>query len=164
MNGMLILFVDANPLSARFVSQGLSKTGLQVEIAGDGQTASQLFDAGNFDLVILDVSLPRFDGFELCRHFRRQCSEVPILILSGSNDTPDKLADLQSCADDYLLNPFHFEELLARVHALLRRTRLCQRPSSPRLSGAAASNAGRISYPYTSIISGARSTRASGHR
>jgi two-component system copper resistance phosphate regulon response regulator CusR len=121
MNDMLILLIDANPLSARFVSQGLSKTGLQVEIAGDGQTARQLFDAGNFDLVILDVSLPRFDGFELCRLFRRQCSEVSILILSGSNDTPDKLADLQSCADDYLLNPFHFEELLARVHALLRR-------------------------------------------
>jgi two-component system, OmpR family, copper resistance phosphate regulon response regulator CusR len=118
---MLILLVDANALSARFVSQGLSRTGLRVEIAGDGQTASQLFDAGDFELVILDVSLPRFDGSELCRRFRRQRSEVPILILSGGNDTPDRLADLQACADDYLLKPFHFEELPARVHALLRR-------------------------------------------
>ena len=61
MNDMLILLVDGNSLSARFVSQGLSETGLLVDIAGDGQTANQLFDAGNFDLVILDLSLPRFD-------------------------------------------------------------------------------------------------------
>jgi two-component system, OmpR family, copper resistance phosphate regulon response regulator CusR len=121
MNDMLILLVDGNSSSARFVSQGLSETGLLVDIAGDGQTANQLFDAGNFDLVILDLSLPRLDGFELCRHFRRRCSEVPILILSGSNDTPDKMADLQSVADDYLPKPFQLGELVARVHALLRQ-------------------------------------------
>jgi two-component system copper resistance phosphate regulon response regulator CusR len=121
MNDMLVLLVDGNALSAHFVSQRLSETGLLVDIAGDGQAANELFDTGNFDLVIMDVSLPRFDGFELCRHFRRQRSEVPILLLSGSNEPPDKLSDLQSGADDYLLKPFHFEELLARVHALLRR-------------------------------------------
>ena len=118
---MVILLVDGNSLSAGFVSQGLSETGLRVDIAGDGQTAIQQFAAGNYDLVILDVALPRFDGFELCRHFRRERSDVPILILSGRSDTFDKIAGLQSGADDYLLKPFHFEELLARIHALLRR-------------------------------------------
>ena len=121
MKDMQILLVDGNASSARFVSQGLSETGLLVDIAGDGQTANQLFDAGNFDLVILDVSLPRLDGFELCRHFRRERIDVPILILSGSNDTPDRVADLQSTVDDYLLKPFQLGELVARVHALLRR-------------------------------------------
>ncbi len=118
---MVILLVDGNSLSAHFVSQGLSATGLLVDIAGDGWTANQLFDAGDFDLVILDASLPRLDGFELCKHFRRERNEVPILLLSGVNDTPDKMADLQSVVDDYLLKPFQFGELLARVHALLRR-------------------------------------------
>src|ERR1700722_13092853 len=121
MKDMQILLVDGNASSARFVSQGLSETGLLVDIAGDGQTANQLFNAGNVDLVILDVSLPRLDGFELCRHFRRERSEVPILILSGSNDSPDRVADLQTTVDDYLLKPFQLGELVARVHALLRR-------------------------------------------
>lgn len=108
-------------MSAGFVSQGLSESGFLVDIAGDGEAASQKFDAGNYDLVILDVVLPHFDGFELCRQFRRQRSDVPILILSGRGDTPDKVAGLESGADDYLLKPFAFEELLARIHALLRR-------------------------------------------
>lgn len=118
---MVILLVDGNSLSAGFVSQGLSETGFHVDIAGDGPAASQKFDTGNYDLVILDVVLPHFDGFELCRHFRHQRSDVPILILSGRGDTPDKVAGLESGADDYLLKPFAFEELLARIHALLRR-------------------------------------------
>ena len=120
INDMVVLLVDGNSLSARFVSQGLSATGLLVDIALDSRTANQLFDAGNFDLVILDASLPRLDGFELCRHFRRQRSEIPILLLCGSNDIPGKMADLRSLVDDYLLKPFQFGELLARVHALLR--------------------------------------------
>lgn len=118
---MVILLVDGNSLSAGFVSRGLSETGFQVEIAGDGRSAGQKFDTRNYDLVILDIALPHFDGFELCRQFRRQRSDVPILILSGRGDTGDKVAGLESGADDYLLKPFVFEELLARIHALLRR-------------------------------------------
>lgn len=118
---MVILLVDGNSLSAGFVSHGLLETGFQVDVAGDGPTASQKFDSGSYDLVILDVVLPHVDGFELCRQFRRKRSDLPILILSGRGDTPDKVAGLESGADDYLLKPFHFEELLARIHALLRR-------------------------------------------
>ncbi|HEV2481419.1 MAG TPA: response regulator transcription factor [Puia sp.] len=118
---MVILLVDGNSLSAGFVSQGLLETGFQVDVAVDGPTASQKFDTGSYDLVILDVVLPHVDGFELCRQFRRKRSDLPILILSGRGDTPDKVAGLESGADDYLLKPFHFEELLARIHALLRR-------------------------------------------
>lgn len=115
------MLVDGNSLTADFVKDGLSDNGYQVDVAGDGLLGKRLFEAGNYDLVILDVILPHVDGLELCRHFRQQRTDLPILILSSRGDTPDKVAGLESGADDYLLKPFHFDELLARVHALLRR-------------------------------------------
>lgn len=118
---MIILLIDGNSLAADFVKDGLSANGFHVEIAHDGLKGKQLFGTRNYDLVILDVVLPHLDGLELCRHFRQQRVDLPILILSGRGDTPDKVAGLESGADDYLLKPFHFDELLARIHALLRR-------------------------------------------
>jgi DNA-binding response OmpR family regulator len=118
---MIILLVDGNSLTADFVKDGLSGNGYQVDVAGDGLLGKRLFGTGNYDLVILDVVLPHVDGLELCRYFREQRTDLPILILSSRGDTPDKVAGLESGADDYLLKPFHFDELLARIHALLRR-------------------------------------------
>jgi two-component system copper resistance phosphate regulon response regulator CusR len=118
---MVILLVDGNVLAADFIKDGLSGSGFKVEIAHDGLMGKQLFETRNYDLVILDVVLPHLDGFELCRQFRQRRVDVPILILSSRGDTPDKVAGLESGADDYLLKPFHLDELLARIHALLRR-------------------------------------------
>jgi DNA-binding response OmpR family regulator len=118
---MVILLIDGNSLAADFVKDGLSAKGFQVEIAHDGLAGRRLFETRNYDLVILDVVLPHLDGLALCRLFRQQRVDLPILILSSRGDTPDKVAGLESGADDYLLKPFHFDELLARIHALLRR-------------------------------------------
>ena len=118
---MIILLVDGNSLAADFIKKGLSENGFQVDVAGDGPTARNMFTGRNYDLVILDIVLPHIDGFELCREMRRQRSDLPILIVSGRGNIQDKVSGLGSGADDYLLKPFHFEELLARVYALLRR-------------------------------------------
>jgi DNA-binding response OmpR family regulator len=118
---MIILLVDGNPLAAEFVRAGLSENGFRVDIANDGLQGKWMFDKGNYDLVILDVVLPHINGFELCRQLRQMRSDLPILILTSRGDTPAKVAGLDSGADDYLLKPFHFDELLARIHALLRR-------------------------------------------
>jgi len=118
---MIILLVDGNVLAAEFIKKGLSENGFQVDVANDGLTGKRLFESGNYDLVILDMVLPHIDGLELCQQMRRQRSDLPILFVTGRGDTQDKVDGLGSGADDYLLKPFHFDELLARIHALLRR-------------------------------------------
>ncbi|GGA88128.1 response regulator transcription factor [Puia dinghuensis] len=118
---MIILLVDGNILAADFIKKGLSENGFQVDIAGDGLAGKRLFETGNYDLVMMDIALPHIDGLELCRQMRQKRSDLPILIVTGRGNTQDKVAGLGSGADDYLLKPFHFEELLARIHALLRR-------------------------------------------
>ena len=118
---MVILLIDGNLQAAEFVKKGLTESGFGVDIAADGLLGKQLFACNQYDLVILDVVLPHIDGFELCRHIRSLRSDLPILILTGRSHTQDKVAGFESGADDYLLKPFHFEELLARIHALLRR-------------------------------------------
>lgn len=117
---MIILLVDGNYLAGKFIKDGLSSKGFEVDITGDGFEGLGMFERGSYDLVILDISLPHMDGFELCRQMRSRRKDLPILILSGRRSTADTVAGLGSGADDYLLKPFYFEELLARIHALLR--------------------------------------------
>lgn len=117
-----IILVDDEPEFADFVQRGLTYEGYNVEAvhsAGDGWEEVL---ARAPDLVILDVMLPDMDGMTLCRALRQEKQQMPILMLTARDAVPDRVAGLNAGADDYLPKPFAFEELLARVRALLRRT------------------------------------------
>ncbi len=116
-----ILVVDDDPKIRSVLGRGLRFEGYDVHLAADGQEALHIARATPPDLVILDVMLPKMDGLEICRRLRRGMS-VPILMLTARDAVPDRIVGLDSGADDYLTKPFDFEELLARVRALLRRT------------------------------------------
>ena len=116
-----ILVVDDDPKIRSVLGRGLRFEGYDVQIAASGQEALQLARDTPFDLVVLDLTMPRMDGLEVCRRLRRGVN-VPILMLTARSAVADRIVGLDSGADDYLTKPFDFEELLARVRALLRRT------------------------------------------
>jgi two-component system copper resistance phosphate regulon response regulator CusR len=116
-----ILLVEDEPDAARLLAKGLREEAYAVDTAADGEKALEQAQTNDYDLVILDVMLPRRDGFEVCRELRRAGSAVPIIMLTARDAVGDRVAGLDSGADDYLPKPFDFEELLARVRALLRR-------------------------------------------
>ena len=115
-----ILVVDDDPKIRSVLSRGLRFEGYTVQVAEDGTQALQLARLEAPDLVVLDVMLPGMDGLELCRRLR-QGMAAPILMLTARDAVPDRIAGLDSGADDYLVKPFDFDELLARIRALLRR-------------------------------------------
>ena len=115
-----ILVVDDEQSITDFVSFNLQKEGFKVTVANDGDTAIDLALSTDFDLIILDVMLPGTDGYEICRRIRAK-SNVPVLFLSARDTELDKVVGLELGGDDYLAKPFGIRELLARVHALLRR-------------------------------------------
>lgn len=116
-----ICLVEDEQKVAAFIRKGLEEHGYGVTTAGDGENARGLFKQQQFDLLILDVMLPDTNGVELCRLVRETNSDVPILMLTALNQVHDKVSGLKAGADDYLVKPFHFSELLARIEALLRR-------------------------------------------
>ena len=116
-----ILVVDDDPKIRSVLGRGLRFEGYDVQIAASGQEALQLARDTPFDLVVLDLTMPRMDGLEVCRRLRRGVN-VPILMLTARSAVADRIVGLDSGADDYLTKPFDFEELLAHVRALLRRT------------------------------------------
>lgn len=118
----ICLVEDEQKVSA-FICKGLEEQGYTVKIAEDGETARGLFKHEQFDLLILDVMLPGSSGIDLCRQVRETNSDVPILMLTALNQVHDKVSGLKAGADDYLVKPFHFSELLARIEALLRRNK-----------------------------------------
>ena len=118
----ICLVEDEQKVSA-FIRKGLEEQGYIVQIAEDGETARQMFKQNKFDLFILDVMLPDISGVDLCRHVREDDNDVPILMLTALNQVHDKVLGLKAGADDYLVKPFHFSELLARIEALLRRNK-----------------------------------------
>jgi two-component system response regulator MprA len=120
-----ILVVDDDPYIASVVGRGLRFEGFAVQIAADGPAALRVARDDPPDLVILDVMLPGIDGLEVCQRLRR-ATNVPILMLTARDAVPDRIAGLNSGADDYLVKPFDFDELLARVRALLRRAQPAQ--------------------------------------
>jgi two-component system, OmpR family, copper resistance phosphate regulon response regulator CusR len=103
------------------LAKGLREEAYAVDVAADGERALELAFVNDYDLVVLDVMLPRKGGFEVCRELRAAGSAVPVLMLTARDAVEDRVAGLDSGADDYLPKPFDFEELLARVRALLRR-------------------------------------------
>ncbi len=119
-NQTRILIVDDDPEIQSFLRRGLVFEGFTVSVAGDGKQA--LATARDFppDVVILDILMPGMDGFEVCRRLR-EVSDVPILMLTAKGTVPDKVEGFDSGADDYLVKPFAFDELLARIRALMRR-------------------------------------------
>jgi two-component system, OmpR family, phosphate regulon response regulator PhoB len=123
-----VLFVDDDEHVRLLVRRALEREGLRVEEAADGARALHAFENTPWDLVVLDVSLPDLSGLDLLRQFR-VVGDVPVIMLSGRGDEADRVAGLESGADDYVVKPFYPRELAARVRSLLRRSGARTRPS-----------------------------------
>lgn len=123
---MKLLLVEDEAPAAHYLARGLGEEGFTVEIAATAGDARERIAVNAYDLVILDVRLPGEDGFSLCRHWRAAGLAMPILFLTANDDVADRVRGLDSGGDDYLVKPFAFEELLARVRALLRRGAVAQ--------------------------------------
>ena len=121
-----ILVVEDEPKVASFVKCGLEENGYSCEIAYDGLMGKRMFDAGNYDLLILDINLPYKNGIELCKEIRITNQKVPIIMLTALGTTEDKLSGFDSGADDYLVKPFEFRELQARIRSLLKRISIAE--------------------------------------
>jgi two-component system, OmpR family, copper resistance phosphate regulon response regulator CusR len=117
-----ILIAEDEPLIASFLEKGLRASGYTTTVTENGQTALELADSEDFDLMILDVGLPGLDGFSVVRELRSRARSLPVIILTARNGIEDTVAGLEGGADDYIVKPFHFDELLARIRARLRET------------------------------------------
>ena len=118
---MRILLVEDDRKVARFIQQGLEEEGHAVDVAGDGDAGGRLAHVNPYDVLILDIQLPRKNGLQLAAELRREDVSTPILMLTARDSTEDLVRGLDSGADDYLTKPFAFDELLARLRALGRR-------------------------------------------
>jgi DNA-binding response OmpR family regulator len=118
---MKILVVEDEPKLATFIKTGLEEQACEVEVAYDGVQGRQLATGHAYDVIVLDVNLPGINGFALTRTLRQEGNETPILMLTALGSVDDKLAGFEAGADDYLVKPFEFRELMARLRALHKR-------------------------------------------
>ena len=118
---MRILVVEDEPAAAAVLAKGLREHAYAVDVAADGAAALDQLSHTDYDLVILDILLPRINGLDLCRRLRADAAAVPILMLTARGGLDQRVEGLDAGADDYLSKPYHFPELLARVRALMRR-------------------------------------------
>ena len=118
---MRVLLAEDEPRVARFVARGLRENAYAVDVAANGDDALYQAAINQYDAIILDVMLPRRDGFAVCRELRANGNHTPVLMLTARDAVEDRIAGLDCGADDYLTKPFAFGELLARLRALLRR-------------------------------------------
>jgi two-component system copper resistance phosphate regulon response regulator CusR len=123
------LVIEDDPTVGRFVQRGLEEQRWGVDLAADGETGEQMALAQPYDLVILDMRLPRKSGLQVLQALRARGFETPVLVLTAQDAVDAKVETLRAGADDYVTKPFAFEELLARVEALSRRPRSLQRPT-----------------------------------
>jgi len=130
---MRILLVEDEARVAGFLTKGLREQAYAVDLAGDGEEALHLGTVNDYDLIILDVMLPRKDGHAVCRELRGRGCRTPILMLTARGSVDDRVAGLDCGADDYLTKPFDFKELLARLRALSRRSAIL-RPGKLRVA------------------------------
>jgi len=119
---MRILLVEDDPALSASLKQGLQQMGFAVELSHDGAEADAILSLRTFDLVVLDLGLPGLSGMEVLRRLRKRGAATPVLILTARDALQDRVAGLKTGADDYVLKPFDFEELEARLQVLLRRT------------------------------------------
>ena len=118
---MKILIIEDELSLQKALAKGFRKLGYTVDTAGDGEQALEFYFSNLYNLVILDLNLPKLDGLDVLREIRKENKEIPVLILSARNEVSDKINGLDMGANDYLAKPFHFDELEARARALLRR-------------------------------------------
>jgi two-component system copper resistance phosphate regulon response regulator CusR len=116
-----LLLVEDEEKIAESLCRGLREQGYQVDVAYDGIKAKQLFEEYGYDLCLLDINIPLLNGYELCAHIRRLNTEVHIIMLTALSATEDKLQGFQLGADDYIVKPFDFKELVARIGVQLKR-------------------------------------------
>jgi len=121
LQGSRILVVEDEETLAVGLEFNLSEEGYEVMVARDGKEALKLFDKHRFDLVILDIMLPIYDGFEVAKKMREKSLQIPIMILTALSAADDRIQGLEIGADDYITKPFHLKELLLRVKRMLRR-------------------------------------------
>jgi DNA-binding response OmpR family regulator len=125
---MRLLLVEDDRKAARVLSRGLVEEGFVVDIAHSGDIGDEMAATNHYHLIVLDWLLPRKDGLAVCCDLRGRGVRTPILMLTARDTLPDRISGLDSGADDYLTKPFAFEELLARIRALLRRSELTRPP------------------------------------
>ncbi|MBN2107705.1 MAG: response regulator transcription factor [Deltaproteobacteria bacterium] len=118
---MRILVVEDEKKIAGFIKRGLKEEGYAVDVAADGGEGYELASVNDYDLIILDIMLPKCDGVTVCKKLRAEKLETPIIMLTAKTSVQDKVTGLDAGANDYLTKPFAFEELLARMRVLLRR-------------------------------------------
>ncbi len=123
-NEMRILVVEDEKRLAEVIKKGLVEEGYSVDVAYDGAEGQYMAENASYDLVILDIMLPKKDGVTICQELRTRGINIPILMLTAKDSVEDRVKGLDSGADDYLVKPFAFSELVARVRALLRREAL----------------------------------------
>ena len=127
-----ILIVDDEPLIVKGLKYSLESDGYETESAQDGEEAVTKFFAGQYDLVLLDVMLPKLDGMEVCQRIREK-SNTPIIMLTAKGDDMDKILGLEYGADDYMTKPFNILEVKARIKTIFRRTAMSQKDSGQKM-------------------------------
>jgi two-component system copper resistance phosphate regulon response regulator CusR len=123
---MYLLIIEDEVKTANYLKKGLTELGYKVDCAKNGQDGLFLATTGNYDIVILDIMLPVVDGWTVIKELRKNKQLIPILVLTALDIVSDRVKGLESGADDYLIKPFAFSELLARIHSLLRRAPVIQ--------------------------------------
>lgn len=129
MEEIRILLVEDEKKIADTLTKGLTELNYYVATAYDGKIGWRLFEAGSFHLVITDINLPGINGYELCKMIRNRNQHVPVIMLTALSATDDKIEGFDAGADDYMVKPFEFKELLVRIRALLKRTMNQQLPT-----------------------------------
>jgi two-component system copper resistance phosphate regulon response regulator CusR len=129
MEEIKILLVEDEKKIADTLSKGLRELDYHVQTAYDGNIGLRIFDSGSFNLIITDINIPGINGYDLCKIIRSRNQHIPIIMLTALNTTDDKIEGFDAGADDYLVKPFEFKELLARIRALLKRTMNQQLPA-----------------------------------
>lgn len=117
---MRILIVEDEPGISNFLKQGLEEESFAIDVADNGKTGLELALSGEYDLLLLDWMLPGISGIEICRQFRREFAETPVIMLTAKDTVDETVFGLQAGANDYIKKPFHFEELLERIKVQLR--------------------------------------------
>ena len=124
-----MLLIEDEKKIADTISQGLKELGYHVVTAYDGKIGLRLFESASFNLIITDINLPGINGYDLCKTIRSRNQHIPVIMLTALSTTNDKIEGFDAGADDYLVKPFEFRELLVRIRALLKRTMNQQLPS-----------------------------------